>query len=489
MVRDLREVRETLPANPRPVAHRSTGILLATLMALLLIYAGCDAFAEGDSGGTGGLVTLRGQVLNSQTNNPVPGAFIRVAGIFPEIVHETDGQGRYSFEVAIDSTGDLSLVAFKEGFSSETITVLAVADRAITVPNFRITPVAGGREGSGQASNITLVGQSAPSIGVVESGSEEIAEIVFQVVDSLGRPVDLDHAVDVRFTFGSRPGGGEFLFPEVAGTDDGGEVAVNLSSGTRAGTVQVVAEATVGNKLIRSLPVAIAIHGGLPDDVHFSIAPERLNFPGYNIFGLIDPIAAFVGDKYGNPVRPGTAVYFTTTGGIIEGSTLTDTQGRGSVGLLSAAPQPAHPTLGPGYAIITATTADENLATISTQAIVLFSGRPVITISPQILALGQNYVYTVSDQNGNALAGGTNISVVADGDQVKAVGDTQIQLDDTLAKGPGITQFAFRTVVDADSEAETQPSLESITISVSGPNGRLSLTLLPGGETVTEASW
>lgn len=460
----------------------SCGALAA---AALLVLSGCDPVAV-DGEGT---VTFTGTVLNAQTDRPVPRAFVRVADVFPEVVTEADSLGRFTLEVEIDSTTDVSLTAFKDGFTSETQEVLAVAGRQITVPPFRIVPTSAQPGGSGEASSIILVEQSAPSLGVQESGAASVGEIVFQVVDSLGRPIDLDHAVDVRFSFGARPGGGEFLSPAVVGTDDEGRAVVTLTSGTMAGTVQVLAEATAGSKQIRSLPVAITIHGGLPDPSHFSIAPNQLNFPGYNIYGLTNTIAAFVGDKYGNPVRPGTAVYFTATGGIIQGSTQTDDLGRGSAALTSAAPQPFHPTLGAGYAVVTARTGDEAQQTIETDALVLFSGRTQVDITPRTLAIGQRYNYTVSDQNGNALAEGTSIQVAVEGSQVKAVGDTDVTLDDTLAKGEGITEFSFRVVVSSDSTAQDPPSLESIAITVTSPNGNVRARLLSTGQMATEQAW
>ena len=181
---------------------------------------------------------------------------------------------------------------------------------------------------------------------------------------------------------GAGPGGGEFLSPQSIETNFSGVASVNLTSGIKAGAVQVIAKVCLATSTLTSLPVAITIHGGLPDFAHFSIAPELLNFPGYNIFGLEDPIVAFVGDKYANPVRPETAVYFTTSGGIIEGSTLTNQLGIGSVNLISAVPRPNHPTFGEGFATITATTIDENSTAISRETIVLFSGIPQVAINP-----------------------------------------------------------------------------------------------------------
>jgi hypothetical protein len=300
--------------------------------------------------------------------------------------------------------------------------------------------------------------------------------MVFEVQDSSGKPVDLAHSVEVSFRIGSGPGGGEFIYPPKARTDAKGRVTANIVSGTKAGVVQIVAESNVGSKTIRSLPVVIVIHGGLPDSAHFSIAPEKLNFPGYNVFGLRNKITAYVGDKYGNPVKPGTAVYFTTTGGIIEGSALTNEQGQGSVDLISAEPRPVHPVLGPGYAVITATTADENQRTIKAETIVLFSGIPQITVEPatfDIPNLGsQVFNYTVSDQNGNPLAGGTTIRVTIDGKDIRALGDLDITIPDTRDRS--WTRFSF-AIQDTTSDTVERPVL--IRISASGPNGSATVNI------------
>ena len=65
--------------------------------------------------------------------------------------------------------------------------------------------------------------------------------------------------------FGVNPGGEAFIYPQSATTDENGIVTTNVSSGTIAGVVQIIADATVDGRVIRSKPVAIAIHGGLPD--------------------------------------------------------------------------------------------------------------------------------------------------------------------------------------------------------------------------------
>jgi hypothetical protein len=202
----------------------------------------------------------------------------------------------------------------------------------------------------------------------------------------------------------------------------------------------------------------------------------KVNFPGYNIFGLTDEIAAFVGDKYANPVRPETAVYFTSTGGIIQGSTLTDESGIGSVDLISAMPQPIHPTLGAGFATVTASTIDENSNTISRETIVLFSGIPQISVTPTNFDIpnkgSQSFQYYVGDQNGNPLAGGTSVSVNIQGTDVEVAGDISFTIPDT--QSPGWTQFGF-VAYDTNDSVNVKPAI--IRISADGPNGAAFVTI------------
>jgi hypothetical protein len=232
--------------------------------------------------------------------------------------------------------------------------------------------------------------------------------------------------------------------------------------------------------------VTVAIHGGLPDQTHFSLGPRRFNFAGLNRFGVINPISVVVGDKWSNPVKEETAVYFSTSHGVIEGSVQTDEQGRGTVALISGNPLP-----GDGVGIVTASTADDAEVQVSDRTPVLFSGVPVISVSPLVAAIGQFYDLTVTDQNGNPLVEGTNITVRADGRYVETVGNTDVELDDTIfrgftyddiLRGPGITEFSFG-VVESEREAGQigTPELGAITIRVRGENGDLEVVLRPDG--------
>ncbi|MDX1530647.1 MAG: hypothetical protein R3362_03900, partial [Rhodothermales bacterium] len=412
--------------------------LHAALVALLVVFAvGCDSASEE------GTTTFIGTVVDAVTDAPVAAATVNVVGTAQTAT--TDGTGRFTLAVEADSTGaPIMLEAFASGYEPKSQQALAVVDQEVSIPDIVLMPRNAGGDGSdddddgsggdgdnggvddgaegvsGPAASITLVGRSSEAIAVTGAGADETATLTFVALDGYGNPVTTEHAVELNFAIGSGPGGGEFLTPAVVTTDASGRAQVTLSSGTAAGPVQIVATATVDGTELRSQPVTITITGGLPDDDHFSIAPENYNFPGYIRFGLKIKISGFVGDRYGNPVQPGTAVYFTTDGGIIEGSGVTGDLGMTSVELVSAEPLPSNPIECPtvtspeGYAVVRARTSDENNQIIEATSTVLFSDESQIEIVTPGLEMGA-FDFVVDDRFGHPLGPGTTIRVDADG--------------------------------------------------------------------------
>jgi len=402
---------------------------------------------------TSGTVTVTGQVVDSTSGENIKGAIVRLTYNTEEVGLETDDEGKFTAEFDITENTSLSIEISKPDYKRYYATEFLIAGTTRDFGQITLAKTDNAIKPSVGPASIVLIGQSAESIGVKESGSVETALITFEVQDSSGLPIDFDHRVDVVFSLGGAPGGGEYVFPTSVKTNAFGQVSTALTSGTISGVVQITAKLNDNGNVIKSKPVPITIHGGLPDLAHFSIAPVYSNIPGLSLFGFEDEITAFVGDKYSNPVAVGSAVYFNSTGGIIEGSILTNDLGRGTVILTTANPIPSDPNLGPGFATITATTADENLNVISTDIKILFSGGPEdMSISPttfDIPNLGtQFFTYHVSDRNGNPLSSGSNFNVTVDGDAVDARGDVSIILPDTQSKF--WTNFSF-SVTDQDS--------------------------------------
>ena len=237
----------------------------------------------------------------------------------------------------------------------------------------------------------------------------------------------------------------------------------------------------INNNVIKSKPVLISIYGGFPDQDHFAVAAEKLNYPAYGIIGYEIPFTAFVGDKYTNPVRPGTSVYFSTTSGIIEGSNLTDNLGRSTVTLLTQ-PFPNHPIYGPGFFVVTASTINEDNNNIQTETVRLLSGIPQISIEPNTFNIAnggsQLFNYTVSDGNGNPLSEGTTISVTVSEGDLKVSGDVDVRLLDTQSKA-----YTFFSFTAYDAKPDTINSHQAIIeIEATGPNGDKKVSITGNAE-------
>jgi len=433
---------------------------------------------------------IQGRIVDSISLRPVEGALVSSIS-FPESA-TTDAQGQFSLEINLtdSSTILVRLTITKSGFEASAVTVAIKQGEVSTVPETPITQINASTGASGFASNVVLVDIQASSIFVKGSGANETSNLVFEVRDSTGTPIDLAHQEKVCFLVASGPNGGEFVAPDSILTDNNGRVRTAVNSGTIAGTVQIIAE--VIGRTVFSEPIPIAITGWLPDAAHFSVVSDQLNFAGYNIFGLTNMITAFVGDKFSNPVPPNTAVQFQSTGGIVAGSSVTDNLGRSSVTLLSASPQPSGINFGalrvlnpaslpayfnePGFALLTAQSVDENQQFIYAETVVLFSGRTQISaVSPTTFNLGPDqfldFTFTVSDQNRNPLVAGTQIVVSSNNGDV--TGDNQVILDDTQSRGE--TFFAFRLSNSKPDEIEGTSTTVSIT--VSSPNGDASFDI------------
>ncbi len=446
---------------------------LVILFVTSLIFISCKTSTEPDTSTGEGEVTVSGQVIDNSTGSPISGAEVNIISDGIEIGKTTNSDGRFAATFSIEKSKQVLVYTTYTGYYSDStlVSVTAGEESSVTI---KLQERTTGDDISGDPASIVLISTSSQSIGVRSSGSVESATITFEVQDSSGNSINIDHSVWVNFKLGQAPGGGEYINPTAIKTNAEGRVTVSLSSGTVAGVVQFVAEINFGGKQIISKPVNISIHGGHPDQTHFSVATEYLNVPGWNIDGFENTISAIVGDKYANPVKPNTSVYFTTTGGVIEGSALTNELGIGTATLITSNPRPVHPLLGKGFAVITATTADENYNKVTGSTIVLFSGYPIITVDPtefpDIEHRGSTTInYTVMDENGNPIAPGNSINVsIVEGDGAMLVGDVNFTTMDTQSKAA--TQYTFK-IVDNDLVLPLGRRSLTIRIKVSGPNG------------------
>ncbi len=468
--------------------HLHPILLFTTFLFLLAASCGTPSGSESE----GSIITISGVVVSNATNNLLTDAIVELRVGNKTSVQVTNNQGAYQFEVRVDSLVTVTLRALKEGFNESTQQAFGVPNRNITMPDFRLRvegatdpgtdPGTGPGDGSqtGTAQSIQFSGVSNASIQVVSTGGIEQSQLTFVVRDSLGRAISENRAVDVVFSFGARPNGGEVLSETTVRTDRSGLAKTIIRSGTISGVVQVLATVNLpGGTVLRSQPVNLMINSGLPDAAHFSLATQFLNIPGCARYGDPNTITAFMGDRYGNFVPPNTAVYFTTDGGIINGSASSGPSGIATTTMLGAAPCPTHPTLGPGFATVRARTADINNNTIESSIVVLFSSTSTLNIAPQVVNVphggSQSFVLTVRDANGNPLAPGSTITVTAEGSGVELLGDASVLMPDTQSSGPGTTEFRF-TLQDVDLAVDEQKAVE-VKIDVVSPNGNISARL------------
>lgn len=432
---------------------------------------------------------LKGQVVDKATSTPIQGALVQVLSPAPPQEVNTNAQGGWSIELDIDDITTVVLRVTMDGYRQENFELMAAPGREVNAPAMRIEAIPstdpGEDPGTGQPGTtsgfphtIKFEASTDTDLAVFNTGGIQQSTITFTVTDSIGRPVTSNRAAQVNFRLGGHPGGGEKLSPVVATTDANGQVHTTLETGTKSGVVQVIADfVNREGRTITSTPVRLVIHSAPPHVDHFSIASESYNLPGRHIFGLTTRITAFIGDRYGNPVEPGTAVYFTTTGGLIQGSGFTgsgESAGITSVVLTTAAPYPVHPVFGPGFATVTARTIDENNENIEQELHVLFSGPPIITtdVTEINVANGgsQTVDFSVSDYWGNPLAMGAQISVKVEGKNVSIDGDVSVTLNyHYLTGGNGVTDFSV-TLRDEDDE-DPAGNVARLVIEVTGPNG------------------
>ncbi|OGU54713.1 MAG: hypothetical protein A2V66_01155 [Ignavibacteria bacterium RBG_13_36_8] len=428
---------------------------------------------------TSGTVTFAGTVLNNTTSTGISNAVIKAFNNYISNQTLSDANGDFSLTVTIYEEGEFQISAFKEGYVTDTTTAYALLGGTINIPTFRLVPSAAIEVGSGEAASIYLVSVSEDKLGIKESGDVETATITFEVQDSSGTPIDMNHSVNVELRIAAGPGGGEYIHPASQMTNADGKVTFTINTGTKAGILQVEAKITLATRTIRSLPVFFTIYGGFPVAERFEVACDQLNYPYWGIIGEEIIFTAYIGDKYSNPVRPNTAVYFTTTDGTIGMFNLTDDLGRASSTYLTWG-FPDHPTHGPGFFEVTATTVTEDAQIIETSTVRLLSGRGIIyDISPTTFDIPNggslDVTFKVSDANGNPLAAGAQISFSVEGGNLKSTMPDPVRLEDTISNGPGITEFSV-TIFDEKPDVD-ELATALFKISFAGPNGEGSVTI------------
>ena len=403
-------------------------MMLALAVGLAVVFYACkNDDTQTAPSGTG---KVSGTVNDSSSGAPLSGVTITAQTAATSTQSwTTEAAGTFSFSFSTDSTRSVTLTFSKSGYRTRNIST-EVSSGVVTSLNVGMspsTPISGGTS-SGSPATIFLISAAPTDISVYGVGGNETSYLVWEVRDSVGLPIDAAHAVPVTFSLNSGLNAGEFVYPVSVTTNAQGRATTSLSSGVRAGAVQVLATVQSGGRTITSQPVGIVIHSGLADQTHFSIAATQLNFPALGIVGNRDPILVLAGDVYANPVAVNTAIYLTTRAGVVVSSTFTDLFGQGTASLISGNPFPLsinHNALTPwgeGYHYVIASTIGQNGVIVKDSVLVLWSGPSIIdSITPPFIdvpnAGSQRIDFKVCDVYGNTLSQGTTITVQATGVQ------------------------------------------------------------------------
>ena len=486
-------------------------ILIAALLFLASLYS-CKEKSTTPPDSM--LVKITGQVLELRQSMylPVKDAQVKLTGSGVDYIDSTNQEGKYFFQYASDSIKSLTLSVKKDGYRKiPDLTFDASAgntyDRLFTIELDTTTTIGGGGGGgitpiSGMPQTIAFIGPQTIDLKVYGVGGIETAIILYEVRDSLGFPITLSQRDTVTFTVqGSPTAGGAYVAPVNALTNAAGRVATTVNSGTIAGVLQIIASLRRESDgvIVRSTPTRVVVNAGLPDQTHFSLGPQQFNFAAYNWIGRTNDIGVQIGDKYSNPVHEGTAVYFNTTGGVIAAAGYTDATSHATVKLYSGNPKP-HTTLNPliypvalvgdgtGYAWIYAQTIGENATVVKDSVLILFSGVPRISVSPNDSINvprggSQTFDINISDQFGNPLAPGTTIKSSIDFTppentqwNAKIGGLPTDPMDDNMFRGPGTTDFHLH-VIDGTPGGTPSPMPVVVKIAVNGANGTVTVYL------------
>jgi hypothetical protein len=192
--------------------------------------------------------------------------------------------------------------------------------------------------------SIEFVSASPQNIAILGTGAvggSESSTVVFRVLDTNSNPVNNQN---VDFQLNTDVGGIQ-LIPSRATTDNNGLVQTVINSGTVATTVRVKATITGSEPQISSQSSLLVVSTGIPDQDSFTLSASILNPEGWSLDGTEVSVTARLADAFNNPVPDGTAVIFTTEGGSIDPSCITE-EGACNVIWRSQFPKPEGHILG-----------------------------------------------------------------------------------------------------------------------------------------------
>ncbi len=313
---------------------------------------------------------------------------------------------------------------------------------------------------TGRPYSITISRCTPTNLSVRGVGGAEKATVEFAVSDSAGN--EIIDGYNIRFILSSADSVAQLVNDR--DSVRGGKVSCSVVSGRVSGAVSITAVyyERVGEPLVVSRAVPLLVCGGAPTSERFSIVLDKINIPKSSTEAV--GVILYLADKYGNP-STGQMVHLAASVGLIGAGGFSD-----SLGSLKAVLLLYPPWCDSSNGTVVASTFNGDGLLITSSARFILSGKPTITAHFATgsdtfnLPIGGECVinYTVSDETGLPLCGGTKISIELSGGGI-LIGENDIVVPDVLS---GHTDYSI-VVRDDFSGSRTVHLL----VVVSGRNG------------------
>ena len=174
------------------------------------------------------------------------------------------------------------------------------------------------------ATNMKFVSATPDRIYLKDSGGITQSLVVFQLVNAQDAPIlAQDIVLSLKTLDGSAVNNVKASFYELGNvanktltTDSSGKVSIPVFSGTVPTSVLVNAKLASDTK-VNTDSAVLVIASGRPAQARTSISIQSLSIEGWNTDGTTTNVTLSLADRQGNPVPDGTAVNFTTAGGVM----------------------------------------------------------------------------------------------------------------------------------------------------------------------------
>lgn len=199
-----------------------------------------NVFIQIDNGLT--TATITGYVTDSHSLLPITGVSVYLTTPIKVDSTKTSNSGAYSFNLNLQGLSTVygTLRFSLNSYTDQTVNFSANAGQTVTqsVALVANQTVVGGDSSTarGVARSISLVSVSRQEISVHGVGRNETSVLVWQALDSLGFPIDINHQQSITFIPTGTPVtlGGAYVTPTTGLTDGSGDVSTTINSGTVA---------------------------------------------------------------------------------------------------------------------------------------------------------------------------------------------------------------------------------------------------------------